>query len=286
MAPFAVVLGVAQDGGLPHAGCARDHCERARRDPSLQRLVSSLAIIDPVSGERWLIDATPDFPRQLARLDEIVPGARPLDGILLTHAHIGHYAGLMHLGREVMGARGIPVLAMPRMREFLRSNGPWSQLVELGNVRLESLEDGTERRLNGRISVIPFRVPHRDEFSETVGFEIHGPGATIVYLPDIDKWERWDRSIETLIQEADVLYLDGTFFADGEVEGRSMEEIPHPFISESLARFARLAPELRAKIRFIHLNHSNPALQPDSAAARRITDAGMAIAVEGERVSL
>ncbi len=192
----------------------------------------------------------------------------------------------MHLGREVMGARGIPVLAMPRMREFLQSNGPWSQLVELGNIRLERLEDGVERRLNERISVMPFRVPHRDEYSETVGFEIRGPGATVVYLPDIDKWERWGRSIEALVEDADVLYLDGTFFADGEVEGRSMSEIPHPFISESLARFAGLSPEERAKIRFIHLNHSNPALQPDSAAARTITDAGMAVAVEGERVPL
>lgn len=286
-APFVVVLGVAQDGGLPHAGCNREHCARARREGSLRRLVSSLAIVDPVSNQRWIVDATPDFGLQLARLDSIqAAGAKTLDGILLTHAHIGHYSGLMHLGREVMGTKEVSVYAMPRMAEFLRSNGPWSQLVELENISLRDLADGVEAQLNERISIVPFRVPHRDEFSETVGFIIEGPRKRVAFLPDIDKWERWDRSIEELIAKVDVAYLDGTFFADGEVAERSMAEIPHPFISESLARFGKLPDAERAKVRFIHLNHSNPALDPDGDAVRAIVASGSAVAAEGERVGL
>lgn len=285
--PYVVVLGIAQDGGLPHAGCNREHCERARKDPSQRRLVASLGIVDPHSRQRWIVDATPDFSLQLRHLDSLQqPDGKTLDGILLTHAHIGHYSGLMHLGREVMGEREIPVYSMPGMAEFLRKNGPWSQLVELRNIEIRELENGVETRLNERISVVPFRVPHRDEFSETVGFTIRGPNARVVFLPDIDKWERWGEPIETLIAESDVVYLDGTFFADGEVAGRSIAEIPHPFISESLLRFAKLPPAERAKVRFIHLNHSNPALRPGSAAARAVAAAGCAIAVEGERVGL
>ncbi|MGH9456447.1 MAG: MBL fold metallo-hydrolase [Thermoanaerobaculia bacterium] len=280
-APYVVVLGIVQDGGLPHAGCEREHCERARRDPGHRRLVSSLAIVDPATGERWIVDATPDFPLQLAAV-----GSDPPAGILLTHAHIGHYTGLMYLGREVMGARGVSVYAMPRMAAFLRENGPWSQLVELGNIELRPLEDGVAVELNERISVVPFRVPHRDEFSETVGFLIRGPDVSVVFIPDIDKWERWDRRIEDVIASADVAYLDGTFFADGEVPGRAMAEIPHPFIAESLARFASLPPEERAKIRFIHLNHTNPALDPESEARRAVERAGMRVAEEGERIPL
>src|SRR5215470_536980 len=91
----AVVLGVAQDGGVPHLGCRQALCVEARRDPSKRRLVAALGLIDPASGKRFLIDATPDFPAQVELL-----GGMP-DAILLTHAHIGHYLGLAQLGREV-----------------------------------------------------------------------------------------------------------------------------------------------------------------------------------------
>ncbi|HUO85550.1 MAG TPA: MBL fold metallo-hydrolase [Thermoanaerobaculia bacterium] len=287
--PFAMVLGIAQDGGLPHAGCNREHCVAAARDPSLRRHVASLAIVDPVTDQRWLLDATPDFPHQLRMLDEAYPIDAPspgLAGIFLTHAHIGHYTGLMHLGREVLGSRGVPVFAMPRMKRFLESNGPWDQLVRLGNIAIQPLEEGARVRLNERIAITPFLVPHRDEYSETVGFRIEGPSRTILFIPDIDKWSRWERRIEDLVREADVALVDGTFFDAAELPGRDMSEIPHPFIVESLAAFSALPPEDRSKVVFIHLNHSNPALDPTTGASRVIEDAGMRVAVERERIAL
>jgi pyrroloquinoline quinone biosynthesis protein B len=139
-APYIVVLGVAQDGGVPQAGNPGDP---AWDDPVRRKLTASLALVDPVSGERWMFDATPDFRAQLQRLDRIAPcePAPGLAGIFLTHAHIGHYTGLMFLGHVSMGSSGVPVFAMPRMAEFLRSNGPWSQLVRLGNIALHELAD-------------------------------------------------------------------------------------------------------------------------------------------------
>lgn len=296
--PSVVVLGIAQDAGYPHAGCRRSCCELAWRRPELRRKVSSLAIVDPGSGERWIVDATPDLTAQLRAVHELDTPARVfppespiaeqlgLTGILLTHAHVGHYTGLMLLGREGVGSRKVPVWVMPRMRTFLESHEPWRQLVALGQIDLRGLEPGRALRLNERIAVTPLLVPHRDEHSETVGYVIEGPSRSVAFIPDIDKWERWDLRIEDLLARVDLAYLDGTFFADGEVPGRSMSEIPHPFIEETMARLSELPETERAKVRFIHLNHTNPALVPGSAAEREVERRGFAVAREGERIGL
>jgi pyrroloquinoline quinone biosynthesis protein B len=275
--PYTIVLGITQDGGYPQAGCSRPDCIAAWRNPKLRQRVASLAIVDPQSHQRWMIDATPDFPSQLASLDAAAPhGSALLDGILLTHAHIGHYLGLAHLGREVLGAHAIKVYAMPRMREFVRNNAPWDQLVRLQNIALIPIEDGVPFALNERITVTPLRVPHRDEYSETVGFIVRGPARSILWLPDIDKWEKWSTPLESVLAQVDVAYIDGTFYDATELPGRDLREIPHPLMTETLARLAN--PRLRAKVRFIHLNQSNPLL-------RERRD-GVVVAVDGERSGL
>ena len=286
--PFVVVLGIAQDAGFPQAGCRNDCCAVAWRDASKRKHVSCLGIVDPQTHQRWLIEATPDFPEQLRLLDEIEPSSNTpdLSGILLTHGHIGHYSGLMFLGHEAIGAKEVPVYAMPRMQSFLTNNGPWDQLVRYRNIKLCGIAADTPVKLNNRITVTPFRVPHRQEYTEVVGFRIDGPNKSLVFIPDIDKWERWERRIEEVIAGVDVAYLDGTFYADGEIPTRDLSEIPHPFIEQSIERFRSLPAEERAKIRFIHLNHTIPLLDPTSKARRAIEKAGFAVASELERVSL
>ena len=284
-----IVLGIAQDAGFPQAACAKECCAAAWKDPSLGKHATSIAVVDRKSGQRWLFECTPDFPTQLRTLDEFAapkskqPG---LDGIFLTHAHIGHYTGLIHLGREVIGADATPVYTMPRMSKFLTNNGPWSQLVELKNISLQSIAKDKTVQLNDRISVTPFQVPHRDEFSETVGFRIQGPNKVAVFLPDIDKWNKWDQKIEEVIENCDVAYLDGSFFENGEIPGRDMKLIPHPFVTESIKRFESLEEEQRNRIRFIHFNHTNPVLQAESAAEGKVKRAGMNVAAEGETFGL
>jgi pyrroloquinoline quinone biosynthesis protein B len=270
------VLGTAQDGGVPQLGCRSKCCESAQR-----RFVTSLLLTDPHSGSRWLFDASPDLREQMQL-------ARPglFDGIFLTHAHIGHYLGLAQLGREVMGAHGIPVWASPRMEDFLSKNGPWSQLVDLHEIELREMPLRGEVKLAPDLSVSALRVPHRDEFSDTLAFVIRGPHRSLCYLPDIDKWERWDLRLEDLLAKVDVALLDGTFFEDGELQGRSMAEVPHPFITETLARLASAPPELRAKVVFTHLNHTNPACVAGGAAQKRIEAAGMRVARDGELIEL
>ena len=286
--PYIIVLGVAQDAGVPQAGSPSS---AAWDDPAQRRLAACLGLVDPEAGLRWMIEATPDFKDQLHRLDLAFPVAESpgLAGILLTHAHMGHYTGLMHLGHEAMGARDVPVFAMPRMAEFLASNGPWDQLVRYRNIVLRPLADGESLTLSPRLTITPFRVPHREEYSEVVGYVIRGLRRGVLFIPDIDRWEAWDRQgtrIEEILATVDVAYLDGTFYDAGELPGRDLSTIPHPLIVDSMKRLAALPATERGKIRFLHLNHSNPALAPSSAARRAVEGAGFHVAEEGERIGL
>lgn len=291
--PFALVLGTAQDGGLPQLGGNSEQDLAARQDPKRRRLVASLLVVDPGSEERFLIDATPDIREQVEIADRAAPqtgtaaGRPPLFGaIALTHAHVGHYAGLMHLGREAYGASGQRVLASKRMARFLETNGPWDLLMKLKHIAIERFTADKPVALNARLSIAPIAVPHRDEYSDTCGFVVKGPRRSLLWLPDIDKWEKWDRRIEDVIASVDAAFVDGTFFDATELPGRAMSEVPHPFIAESLARFASLPEKERRKIVFVHLNHTNPAATPGSKAEQEILKAGMRVAREGERVAL
>ena len=278
----AVVLGMAQDGGVPHIGCRQERCEAARRDPSRRERVASLGLVD--GDRRFLIDATPDLPSQVALLDPGRPASRPIvDGILLTHAHIGHYTGLMYLGREALGAQGVPVWATPRMARFLRENGPWSQLVALGNIAVKEMEPGREIALTERLRVTPLLVPHRDELSDTVGFRVQGPSRSLLYIPDIDMWERWERGLPEEVAGVDWALLDGTFEDPAELPGRSRAEIPHPLVGETVARLG--PPPRRAQVLFIHLNHTNRLLR-DEAAVRALGAKGFAVARDGQELEL
>lgn len=291
--PYVLVLGTAQDAGLPQIGCRAACCERVRRNPGARRLVTSLLLCDPRTGQRWLLDASPDLAEQVEVAADhpatrTVEGARPplFDGVFLTHAHMGHYAGLLELGREAYGAKGLVVHGTERMRGYLTENGPWSLLVETGGVELRPLEPGTPVALAEDLRVTPLLVPHRDEFTDTVAFLVEGPTKSLLYLPDVDGWDRWDTAVEDVLARVDHALLDATFFSREEVPGRSIEDIPHPLVRGTVERFAALPDAERAKVLFTHLNHSNPIADPGSAATRTVREAGMRVAVEGMLLEL
>ncbi len=290
----ARILGTVQDGGLPHPGCARSCCVRARLGRLPARRVSCLGLGLPPDGPLVLVDATPDFPSQAAELESAFtlgpepdrPARVPLEAILLTHAHVGHYAGLIYLGREASAAREMPIIATPRMCAFLRTNKPWSRLVEWGHIRLDPLEPGGRRRLAEGLEVESVAVPHRDEDSDTVGYLFSGPSKRLLYLPDTDAWRRWERPVDHLLGQADIALLDGTFYGPGEVTWRNPEEIPHPTMLESMERLGALAASRRCRILFTHLNHSNTALDPSSEASREVARRGFEVAAEGLEIPL
>ena len=275
--PYVVVLGIAQDGGSPHAGCEKICCKDLCVNGEKEK-VSCIGIVDPKSGKSWLIDATPDFPEQYRII--IKDHQTELAGIFLTHAHMGHYTGLLHLGREVMGAKDIPIFAMPEMKRFLETNGPWNQLVSLNNIEIQLMKNDKEIKLTDGLFIEPFIVPHRDEYSETVGFKIMGTNQSVLFIPDINKWEKWDQEIFEVIKNIDIALLDGTFYSQGELPNRNMSEIPHPFIVESMETLYHLNTPNRNKVHFIHFNHSNPAIK-DGTASNLIRSDRFNVAREG-----
>ena len=284
--PFIYILGVAQDAGYPQAGCFLSHCLPGWENPNLRRGATSLALINPETRSTYLFEATPNLPEQLYYLERIASSEDySLDGVFITHAHMGHYSGLMFFGFESMNASNIPVYTMPRMSNFLRSNGPWSQLVTMNNIVIRELNNQQTVKFE-QLSVTPILVPHRDEFSETVGYKIRGPNKTALFIPDIDKWEVWDRNNVEEISNVDYALLDATFFDGNELPGRDMADIPHPFVIESMALFSELSTMDKAKVWFIHLNHSNPLLNSESEAFRRVVTEGYNIAQEGDRLTL
>lgn len=285
---FISILGITQDAGYPQAGCMKICCADFYRGKESKKLITSLALVDRQSQAYWLFEASPDIGLQLRKVQQYLDSNRNQlpAGIFLTHAHIGHYTGLMQLGREVMGAKDIPVYVMPRMDSFLRNNGPWSQLVSLNNIRLQRLTADSSQALGSAFKIRPLLVPHRDEFSETVGFIIESQRKKMLFIPDIDKWQKWNRDISQLIREVDLALIDGTFYQDGELPGRNMSEIPHPFVAESMQRFSSLPSEEKAKLIFIHFNHTNPLLKLKSVEKEKVKKEGFGIAEEGMILAL
>lgn len=249
---------------------------------------ASLAIQDG-AGQRWLIDCTPCFPQQLAMLDKVLPrpaGQPSLRGIFLTHAHIGHYTGLMYLGREAIGSRAMPVHAMPRMASFLRGNGPWSQLLEIGNIELVGISAGNRVKLSDGLWIEPLPVGHRAEYSETVAYRICTAQSSLLFLPDIDRWDGLEPALEELVWQNDHLLLDATFFSGDELPGRDITEIPHPTVQESMQVLSGLSREMRSRVSFFHFNHTNPLLDPDSLQSRLVREQGYYSVSEGSVFTL
>ena len=275
-------MGITQDGGYPHPGCYQKCCADAWLNKNSRKLISSIAIIDKYSKKYWLIDITPDFKEQLNMLDS----SFTLEGIFLTHAHIGHYIGLLNLGLEVMNLKNINVYAMPKMKVFLEDNSPINFLIDKKNINPIQISENTSIDLNKGLKVIPFLVPHRNELSETVGYKIVSKNKSAIYLPDIDSWNQWDIDISDVIRENDVLFLDGTFYNKNEIKNRNIEKIPHPSILDSMDRFRNLDINHRKKIYFTHLNHTNNLLRKDSEEFKNIFSNGYNIANDGQEVSI
>lgn len=280
------ILGTAQDGGLPQLGCSCPNCRKARADARFRRAIASLAIWDLPERRLFLVDVTPDIRSQM-ELALNIPGIatgeqrKVPDAAILTHAHIGHYTGLMFFGYEAVSSRRLPVYCSARMASFLRTNGPWSQLVDLENITLRVLSPDHDLALTPRLSLTPFEVPHRDEFSDTLGLRIRGPKRSLLYIPDIQNWTAWSRSITREVANTDIALLDGTFFSDQEIPGRRLTEIGHPLILDSMRVLQSEADRGRTRILFTHLNHSNPAADPGSRAHRQVAERGFAVAEDG-----
>jgi len=292
LGPHVRVLGTMQDGGLPHPGCTCIRCELALRDPEAKRYVTSIALVVPGTREVFLFDATPDLGHQLVLLRDIHPAPvgrvdrSPVDGVFLTHAHIGHYLGLAYFGYEALSSSNVRVFSTPRMADFLRHNGPWSQLVDIDNILLEEIRPGDEIEIGPTVTVEAFSAPHRDEYADTLGYILRGPRRSLVYLPDTDSWAAWSTPVADFLTDIDVALIDGTFFSADELPGRSVESIGHPLITTTMDLLGEWIGQSETEVYFTHLNHSNAALDREGAARREIESRGFEVLDEGDRFDL
>lgn len=282
------VLGTAQDGGLPHFGCDRPCCAAARASGRVL-FPSCLGIVDHDRDRLVLVEATPRIEEQAALLHRLAGshgrGRRVVDAVLLTHAHLGHYLGLAWFGREVAATDAIPVFCSERFAGYLRGHGPWRQLVELGQIALQPTAPEQPFSPIDGLLVTAIAVPHRDEYSDTMAFVLRGPNRAVLFVPDIDGWQRVPGLLDRLLDGVDVAYLDGTFYDGSELPDRDPAEIPHPLMTTTMDLLARRARERPGAIRFLHLNHTNPVLH-DAALRARLQRRGFAVAEPGERVAL
>jgi len=272
---FILVLGTVQDGGYPHIGCYEECCNVVKGNPKLKRMVSSIAIIDKIKSKVWLIDASPDINSQLNIIANKIENFQfpYLSGVFLTHAHTGHYSGLLNLGLEGLNIKNVPIYAMPKMKNFLMQNSMFSQLLD-NNIILEDIKENFSIKLNDQIEIKAFNVPHRNELSETVGYKIISNEKSIVYIPDIDSWNEWDTNILDVVDNNDILLIDGTFYTRKEIKKRSIDKIPHPPIEDSMKILDSLNEKDKNKIFFTHLNHTNKVLNVNSKEYEKVVNSG------------
>jgi pyrroloquinoline quinone biosynthesis protein B len=278
-------LGNTQDAGVPHIGCEQEFC-RKNHNSNENYFATSIAVVDSESTQFTLFEASPDITYQLNYISNTIFKRFILpNNIYITHAHIGHYTGLMYLGRESLGAKGINVRVLPKMSDFLKNNGPWDQLIKLNNIDIEDIAFDKTSSIFNNIEITPLQVPHRDEYSETDGYIIKGRNKTALFIPDIDKWERWNKDINEMVKKYDYLLLDATFYDEKEIN-RDINEIPHPLVKETLGLFKNMSLKDKSKIYFIHMNHTNMMLDPNSELSRLILNKGFNIARIGQKLYL
>ncbi len=252
-----LLLGNAQDAGLPQIGCHCNNCLAVFEKKLSPDFATSIAIVDHEIEKYWLVDATPDMRNQLEITDNLWPDYS-LAGILITHAHIGHYTGLMFLGRESMNSHQLPVFASSLMCQFISEHAPWKQLQQLGNIKMIEVSHEQKFKLSANLSVTPHTVPHRGEYSDTFAFTFIGNLKKLFFCPDIDHWNQWDKDLQKVANNHDINLLDATFYSGDELPGRDMREIPHPLVIDTL----RDVSGVNTEIVLVHLNHTNPLWQP------------------------
>ncbi|MDC6466059.1 MBL fold metallo-hydrolase [Flavobacteriaceae bacterium] len=282
---YIYILGNTQDAGLPHIGCQHPFCEDSFNVYE-EHYTTSIAVVNSDLKKYILFEATPDITFQLNNLKKNIFDEFLLpESIYITHAHIGHYTGLMYFGREALGAKNLMVKVLPRLSNFLQNNGPWSQLVDINNIKIKEINFGLSTKELANIDITPVKVPHRDEYSETAGYIIKGKNKKALFIPDIDKWEKWDRDLSQLAKEFDFLLIDATFYDSKEIN-RDISEIPHPLVTETIDLLSGLNTENRSKVYFIHMNHTNMMLDPNSELSKLITSKGFNIARLGQKLYL
>lgn len=307
------VLGSAAGGGFPQWNCNTRLSRLAwgKRNGVLPRTQSSIAV--SADGERWAVfNASPDIRQQIASTPELQPAESgqlrnsPIEAVVLTNADVDHIAGLLSLRER----EPFVIYATRRVLDTLNANSIFNVLAPDVVERRELLLDGRVVGIEGPESdlglrIEPFAVPGKvalfledaskgpdfgSEEGDTIGLKIteHGSDAALFYIPGAAKV---DARMLDRVRGADCLLFDGTVFTDtempdmgvGEKTGRRMGHIPISGEGGSLHAFDGAGIKRKA---YIHINTTNPILEPGSEAERAVLAAGWEITYDGMTLTL
>ncbi len=276
------MLGIAQDGGRPQAGCSKSCC--IGLSPSEHSYPTSLGIIS--DNNLHIIDVTRHLANQLQYLDNRVPTE-----VWLTHAHFGHVDGLGLFGRETMNVRGVKLHVSKSMAELIHQTPNWNLMIEQGVFVIQEMTDRQIEQQPG-FSITPLLVPHRGELSDTHAFIIRGENKSLLYLPDHDSWDEtlalykmntireWLTSLNV-----DIALIDGTFWSSDELSSRNQASVPHPPIKQTIEMLG-YKQHGDPDIIFFHLNHTNPVYDEWSEEYTQVVEMGWSIAKQGMRFTI
>ncbi|MFD1151051.1 pyrroloquinoline quinone biosynthesis protein PqqB [Saccharothrix hoggarensis] len=286
-----VVLGTAAGGGVPQWNCACGPCAAVRAGRLPARTQDSLAVSGDGVGW-WLVNTSPDLGAQLAATPDLAPGPGPRDtpvrGVLLTDAELDHTLGLAVLrgaaGLRVHAPRAV-LDALTPTRDVLATYAEWAW---------RPVEPQRPVLLDGGLEVTAFPVSGKRPRYATgpdghwvVAYRFRDPatGGVLLYAPCLASWPP---GFDALVEEADVVLLDGTFHAPSEMgaaTGRPSGQaaMGHLPIAHSLPELRRHPATRRI---YTHLNNTNPVLDPASPEHAEVTGAGVEVVEDGAVIVL
>ncbi len=286
------ILGIAQDAGIPQAGCSCERCLNAHDNPELKRYPVSIGI-QGVDGSKHLIEVTKNLSEQLRTWskNKIEGNIFIPDSVTITHLHLGHIEGIGQFGKPVMGIKNLPIYLSQKNNDSIQERNDIKLMIKEENIKL--ISENNFRPMNDcgfTLEFIP--IPHRSELGDTSAILIKGPKKNLLFLPDQDSWsETLDsfsvKSIRALLTSlrVDIALVDGTFWNLNELPGRDLSKIPHPTIEESIRRLG-IKKINDPDIFFIHLNHSNPVNDHDSEERNLVESYGWGICERNHTLSI
>ena len=277
------ILGSAAGGGLPQWNCACVNCVAAREGKIDPRTQSSIAISDASKESQncWLINASPDLPRQIEGRAQLQPRRNasrntPITGVLLTNADIDHALGLLLLRQQ---EKALVVYAADETRTALA----WLDRILARFCRIEWRKTSSDfQGLSSSISFRAIELPHSVAFQ----FLDRPTGQLALVAPAVSKLSR---ELSEASADSDLILFDGTFWSQDELAGvrpgaRSAREMNHLPIRGGSLDFLRQSPA-RRKI-YTHINNTNPILMPGSQEAAELERAGIEVARDGLEIVL
>ncbi|MBB5062444.1 pyrroloquinoline quinone biosynthesis protein PqqB [Granulicella mallensis] len=292
------LLGTAAGGGIPQWNCACKLCDLCRKSPEIVQPRMQLQASFSADAENWfLINASPDLRMQIEAHPELQPSSRlgkrntPIRGIILTSADLDQVLGVLLL-REF---QPLTLYATALVREVLESNSFFRMLHRVPDqltwVEISPQESFT---LGGGITCtpIPFqgglpyyaRESHIEQPGQTtLGLVLEADGQRLAYTPSVP--EVTDE-LRDLYDSCDAILVDGTFWSDEELSSthagtplaRSIGHVPMSGDDGTLSLLNNTSA--RQKI-YVHINNTNPVLDPRSAEYKLVVDAGWQIGHDG-----